>query len=251
MSELQLGDRVMTHTGVYEEIYAFGHRSKYEPLEFVRIFASGLTDALELSEDHLLFVYKESGGSQVVRASFVKAGDKLLLNGIMAPSLWYNASSVMYVDRILRPGFFAPFTKSGVITVNGALASQYVTAQPSFNTLHFGQVNTGISWHWLVHAFQAGPRLYHRLFVRSLSTIEDTCSFSTEEFAGEYMRWFNKYRWITTDQESSLVHYVMFPVLMLPLTAMISTLYGLELLLDSLPAMNFPVEGATWTRSEA
>lgn len=218
MKELQIGEEVLSADGRFEKVYMFGHINPEMEVEFIRIHAHGLSAPLELSLDHLLFVKTVS--IVPVRASSIQVGDQLVL---VVPD---NESHgvVTKVETIVRRGIYAPFTKSGKLVVNGAVVSQYVTAQAYSNTVEVGWFDTPISWHWMVHAFQAGPRLYDR-YVSSIAS-------GDEEYPA-YMGMFEQLRWIMMEDENVLVRYGLLPAFALPVVSVSSGMYLLEYLLEA------------------
>lgn len=267
MKELEVGDKVLTRNDIYEPVYSFGHIRRDQWLMYIRIHAEGLHAPLELSKDHLVYVTTHGKEhSTPVRAASVQVGNRLVIIDPAAKTTTNTSHTISsrasHVDTVMRKGLFAPFTKAGVISVNGALASQYVTGQPAVNNLHIGDFDTGITWHWLVHAFQAGPRLYHRFFGINHGAREDETSDGStvlfeSEFPGVYMQSFRQMRWILVNQ-NPFAQYILLPMFMTATMAVSSTLCAVELVLDnllvghSLEAMperlsaEHDVEGAVW-----
>eukprot|EP00548_Thalassiothrix_antarctica_P001558 CAMPEP_0194130936 /NCGR_PEP_ID=MMETSP0152-20130528/1828_1 /TAXON_ID=1049557 /ORGANISM="Thalassiothrix antarctica, Strain L6-D1" /LENGTH=514 /DNA_ID=CAMNT_0038825575 /DNA_START=194 /DNA_END=1735 /DNA_ORIENTATION=- len=143
MKDLKLNDRVMIdHNGNFEPVYSFGHHldSSNTVIKMRKLFPLGL----EISENHMIFV-KEKG---FIPASMVKIGDELTNNVIV--------TDIKYVTT--TTGIYAPFTPSGVLIVNGVLASNFVAFQNS-NKLKIGTV-IGLSFHDLAYFFESTHRLW-------------------------------------------------------------------------------------------
>ena len=146
MRNVKLGDKVLVTGGKYEPVYSFGHHSEHAEHRYLKLVAHGI--ALEISKDHLVFVE----GERAIPASSVKIGDKLLLaDGGLA--------SVEAIKVSTRHGAYAPFTASGTVVVNGVTASSFISLQGSEN-LKIGSVDTGLSYHFLSHAFEMPHRMW-------------------------------------------------------------------------------------------
>ena len=143
MSELTIGDKVMAGNK-YETVYSFGHRNTEMYTEFLQIFAGDVM-AAELSEDHMLFVE-----GRAFPASAIKVGDQLdLVDG---------SAEVTKIVTVGREGAFAPFTDSGVINMNGVVASTYVNLQGQSDSFMVGTYKT-LSMQFIAHATQAPHRV--------------------------------------------------------------------------------------------
>ena len=146
MRNVKLGDKVLVHGGKYEPVYSFGHHSEHAEHRYLKLVAHG--SSLEISYDHLVFVE----GGRAVPASSVKIGDKLLLaDGALA--------SVEAIEASTKQGAYAPFTSSGTVVVNGVTASSFVSVQGTAN-LEIGSIDTGLSLHFLAHAFEMPHRMW-------------------------------------------------------------------------------------------
>ena len=143
ISELTIGDKVMAGNK-YETVYSFGHRNTEMYTEFLQIFAGDVM-AAELSEDHMLFVE-----GRAFPASAIKVGDQLdLVDG---------SAEVTKIVTVGREGAFAPFTDSGVINMNGVVASTYVNLQGQSDSFMVGTYKT-LSMQFIAHATQAPHRV--------------------------------------------------------------------------------------------
>jgi hypothetical protein len=146
MRNLKLGDKVLVQGGKYEPVYSFAHHAQDVTSRYHKLVTSD--SFLEVSKDHLVFVE----GGRSVPASSVKIGDKLqLADG--------NLSSVVAIVLSVKQGAYAPFTASGTVVVNGVTASSFVSLQGSEN-LTIGGIDTGLSYHFLSHAFEWPHRMW-------------------------------------------------------------------------------------------
>ena len=144
MSALRIGDKVLAGDK-YETVYSFGHRHTELYSEILQIIADNAV-AAELSENHMLFV-----GGKALPASAIKVGDKLdLANG--------SSVAVTKINTVGRTGVFAPFTESGLINVNGVVASTYVNLQGQSDSFMVGPFKT-LSMQFVAHATQAPHRV--------------------------------------------------------------------------------------------
>lgn len=147
MKDLKLGDHVLTETGVYSKVYSFGH---YQPnVNAVYMQLTMQNTSLKISKDHMVFI--DSATSSVAAGS-LKVGDKVLLST-------GSTSTITKIRTSVESGAFAPFTESGLIAVNGVVASNYI-AMDDHSLKLFGME---ISHHWLAHASQAPHRVYCRI----------------------------------------------------------------------------------------
>jgi len=152
MSELVVGDRVLTGTGQYENVYAIDHRHLTKPTTFLQIhygyYGNGnnnnnnsliataassslkptpIFSSLEVTARHMIFLEDDHQKNNnrknrfPVPAESIRVGDKLL-SGIAATPI-----VVTRIDRIVRNGLVNPLTKDGTIAVTngGIIASTY------------------------------------------------------------------------------------------------------------------------------
>jgi len=115
MKDLNIGDKVKVSNGKYETIYSFGHKNAKTMGEFVQLRTE--KSKIELSKDHMIF-----SQGKALPAGAMKIGDILDLSD-------GDSAKVTDINIVKRQGAFAPFTTSGVISVNGMLASSYVNMQ--------------------------------------------------------------------------------------------------------------------------
>mmetsp|Transcript_7628 Transcript_7628/g.23123 ORF Transcript_7628/g.23123 Transcript_7628/m.23123 type:complete len:286 (-) Transcript_7628:1657-2514(-) len=118
MSELEVGDKVLTTAGVYSDVYAWSHRDP-KPVSTFWVLETG-SGSVMLTGGHYIVA---NGRVTVARA--VKVGDKLqLANGSTEP--------VISVSRQRRSGLYNPHTLNGFIAVNDFVTSVYTDAvQPT------------------------------------------------------------------------------------------------------------------------
>ena len=126
MDALELGDVVQTvdaATGVrsFAPVYLFGHRDPSASSEMVLITTSS-GEVHTLSKGHFLPVGVSWAAREMVRAADVVTNMTLFVaDSSGAPSL----AKVVSVDRARKTGLFNPFTRDGIIVVNGIVASEY------------------------------------------------------------------------------------------------------------------------------
>jgi len=145
IADLEIGDEVQVEDE-YSRVYSFGHYNKDTTGEFLQIHTSN-TKPLELSKDHMIYVQNKEA---FVPASTVTVGDKLLSNN--------NNVEVTKIDTVTRKGVFAPFTESGTISVNGIMASNYITMQDDRNKLTIAGVPIA-SMQRIAHSFTLPHRV--------------------------------------------------------------------------------------------
>lgn len=126
MQDLQIGDRVLTATGTYETVYAFGHYHPSQPAEFLQLHHSlgnsnndNNIKALEVTADHLIFL---RGKAAPVPAQNIQVGD------ILRTGNAEETAVVTQITKVHRDGIYAPLTTlSGTLVVDGVVASSYIT----------------------------------------------------------------------------------------------------------------------------
>lgn len=129
MKDLELGSRVLTQSGSYEPVYAWGHKHATKSAEFLQLQTK--ESKLEMTGGHLVFL---EGKANPVRADSVKVGDTLQGN---------NNGKVKKIKAIQRNGVYTPLTPSGTVVVDGIVASSYISLQK--NADEFVQFQGGIS----------------------------------------------------------------------------------------------------------
>lgn len=145
MEALKIGDSVLTGDGSYSRVYSFGHFAPNQPVRYLQIMLDTMEKPLEISKNHLIFLYVQSKKQQLaVSAGSVRVGDLLL-------SHQQQPVQVLSIKEVDRQGAYAPITVAGNIIVNGVLASCYVTRQwmpamISGHAMHLIQ-HGGIVWY--------------------------------------------------------------------------------------------------------
>ena len=119
MHDVKIGDSILTASGAYESVYAFGHKDANSTTDFLRIFTDGYLHPLEVTAKHLVFV-NSTGGFSLVPAEDIKEGDFLR-------STEGRATRVIDIRHIKRNGLYAPFTTDGTLVVDGIVASSYMS----------------------------------------------------------------------------------------------------------------------------
>jgi hypothetical protein len=151
LKHVRIGDMVQIGSNQFEPIYSFGH---YFPggfsCDFIEMHttsaSSQIVSKLEISRDHLLFTAQ--GG--VVPASHIKVGDRLLYLGVEG-DVYVTVTRIKPTSHV-DSGFFAPFTPSGKILVNGGIqASSFISFE---NKASLRILGIEFSYHWLAHMFE-------------------------------------------------------------------------------------------------
>lgn len=160
MNALQVGDEVLTSSGAYEPVYAFGHIDTNVPADFIKISfesidSEGTTqqNSIEMTDEHLLYVKDQS---HPIRAGAVQV-DNILVG------LGDGVAQVTHLSTVQKEGVYAPLTASGNIVVNGVVASTYISLQDDANM--YAQVGQGgwlqlpLSQHDMSHIWMAPLRM--------------------------------------------------------------------------------------------
>ena len=115
MSELAVGDKVITHNGVFSEVFMFSHRLEEATYNFVEIKTAANT-TLAITPNHYLYI-----NGALAEARDVKVGDRLTLAS-------GKPAKVLSVGRVKKDGLYNPHTLQGDIVVDGVLTSTYTSA---------------------------------------------------------------------------------------------------------------------------
>jgi len=179
MDALGIGDLVLTSNEVFAEVYSFEHYHQKADTEFLQIQASSMyqNQALEITENHLLYVRNGNRNTQIVPAGMVKVGDFLITES-------GEATPITSIQKVQRRGAYAPLTMTGKIVVNGVLASNYVS-----RAWLQGHVS-GQTLHWLQH----GAALPYCFFC-SLAGCENENYDELTGFSPWVMFWYNLEQW--------------------------------------------------------
>lgn len=140
MQSLVSGDLVHVGKGIFEPIYAFGHRSENKWFGFLQISVQGIDKPIEMTRSHMIFIQNEGGTTKAIPANLLKQDDRLVLAD-------YGTSRVVWIREVSKRGIYAPLTYSGKVAVNGVIASVYpaFNSEPSFwgvsmqSWMHLGQ----------------------------------------------------------------------------------------------------------------
>jgi len=129
MSEISVGDEVLTSSGNYELVYAIDHRHPTRLSKFVQIKTEeNAEQPLELTETHMLFL---EGNESPIPASMVKRGDEV--QTLTGPR------KVETVSTITGKGIYNPLTKDGTIVASGIIASTYSAHFENSGDITIGQ----------------------------------------------------------------------------------------------------------------
>lgn len=147
MKDLQLGARVLTQSGNYEPVYAFGHKNPTKSSEFLQ-FQTAET-SLEVTGGHLVFL---EGKTNPVRADSINVGD--VLQG--------NNAQINKINTVQRDGLYSPLTPSGTVVVDGIAASTYISLQKgAAEFVEFqGGLSTFISFQDGIHMAMSPFRMF-------------------------------------------------------------------------------------------
>lgn len=142
MKDLQRGDQILTKSGYYESVYAFGHYDVTTKAQFLQIYTtqqnSNYTNMnniapLEITGEHLIYL---QGKRNPVRADSIKVGDILVSQ---QPQPQDTPAVITKISTIERIGLYAPLTQSGNLIVNGLKTSAYISLQDS--GIEYGMFN--------------------------------------------------------------------------------------------------------------
>ena len=114
MGDLAVGDKVLTHNGVFSEVFMFSHRLEEASYNFIELTTA--TATLAITPNHYLYV-----NGELREARYVSAGDSLTLAS-------GKQDKVLSVGRVKKDGIFNPHTLQGDIVVDGVLTSTYTSA---------------------------------------------------------------------------------------------------------------------------
>lgn len=152
----------------------FAHKNNSNSTNFLRFVTS--TNSITLSAKHLIFIKnietKNAESVAVGEVIFVTDDEGLQLKEMKVEKIFY----------VVESGFFAPFTLSGTIVVDGVLASCYAQVKD------FGQ----ISGHNLAHLVLSPLRLANRLGLTDLLNSFDVDKDDKPEVINVLMRIFGR-----------------------------------------------------------
>ena len=165
ISEIEIGDMVLTQHNRYETVYSFGHRFTSARASFLQIHTKDqVREPLELSAEHMVFLE----GGDAVPASGLRVGDTIQTVELSESESCTSKATVTKIVVVEREGVYAPFTPSGSIVVNGGiLASTFVSFDETSGYLRLGRgLELPISFQWLAWAFEAPHRMVCQQFWR-------------------------------------------------------------------------------------
>jgi len=123
MSDVVVGDHVLTGNGDFEPIYTIDHRHPTKEATFYQIHYKSAKQNnmeqqqyIEITRNHMIFL---SGKTNPVPAKNIKIGDRIQTVDGPAP--------VTKITTIAGKGVFNPLTTDGTIVANGVISSTYST----------------------------------------------------------------------------------------------------------------------------
>jgi len=144
IKDLMLNDSVLTFTpglgAHYTEMLGWLDRSRATPTKFVEVFTSN-SGLITLSASHVIFRFsKIDGAFESLYAGQLAVGDHLvqLKNGDSEEIL--QAVEVLSLKEVWDSGYWAPFTSSGTLLVDGFLASSYASFPHDYSQVAFAPV---------------------------------------------------------------------------------------------------------------
>ena len=127
MKDLKIGDKVLCNNTDFSEVIAFLH---YQPTE-IAVYLTLDTEqgsSITISANHLVFtaISPESSSMKVqpLLAGEIKEGDSLI---VCDEQNQPATSQVTKIHTVQKQGVYAPLTRSGVIVVDGVMASCYAS----------------------------------------------------------------------------------------------------------------------------
>ena len=116
MSELAVGDKVLTHNGVFSEVFMFSHRLEEATYNFVEIKTA--TATLAITGNHYLYI-----NGNLREAQYVSAGDTITLAS-------GKQDKILSVGRVKKDGIYSDIVVDGDPPVY-ELASSWNNARAS------------------------------------------------------------------------------------------------------------------------
>ncbi|CAB9497932.1 expressed unknown protein [Seminavis robusta] len=160
MTELEIGDMVLTANNRFLPIYAFAHNDATTDTEFLQIYTTSAYKPLEVTGQHLVYV---QGKDAPVTAKSIKVGDSL--SHAQAGHGQDGAAVVTKIETAQRQGIYAPLTQDGTLVVDGIATSCYISLQPNGDPQtmelqgHGHSVLSMFSHHRVAHLLMTVPRL--------------------------------------------------------------------------------------------
>jgi len=190
MIDLKVGDEVLTTSG-YQKVWVFGRRHTETSVNFVQVYtASGNGKGkdrvpLELTEDHLVFLYGDK--ENPVAARDLKVGDYVI--GYDHATKKPIKDRVTKIRSVKRDGLYGPFTTDGTMVVGGVLTSTYITPHPNapHGVLTDGTELPWLNFHRTMHLFMSPFRLW------CLGVSGAYCETRPSNFEPESGKWYPNY----------------------------------------------------------
>ena len=134
MEDIKVGDYILSGSGEFSKIYAFGHWNPRRTTEFLQIWTTDddpmhyeqQLPPLEVTYDHLVFAWqnnRDTGKPKAIRADALRVGDL-----VQTPT---GSTNVTQITQMTKMGIYAPLTLEGRLVVNGVIASSYVSLHPT------------------------------------------------------------------------------------------------------------------------
>lgn len=120
MKDVQIGDNVLTMSGIFEPIIGFLDRKVGEPTSFITLHAN-ISLEVTLTESHVIFVNSDEGEKQSKYARGIALGDVLYHEETK------TEVKVVQISSSISVGYFAPLTGSGTVVIDGFLTSCYAS----------------------------------------------------------------------------------------------------------------------------
>ncbi|CAB9514889.1 expressed unknown protein [Seminavis robusta] len=218
MTELNIGDKILTANNKYQPIYAFAHNDATTYTEFLQIHTTSGINPLEITGQHLVYV---QGKDAPVTAKSIKVGDTLTEAG------QGGAAVVTKIDTVQRHGIYAPLTPDGTLVVDGIVSSCYVSLQPNGDPqtmeLKGCSALSVFSHHRVAHMLLTVPRLVCMggISPKWCQTYNEDGVALFVQTAFDLSDWFHAQHW--------MVQYFLLAVYLVVLCP----LYALELLLGA------------------
>jgi len=162
MSDVAVGDHVLTGNGDFEPIYTIDHRHPTKETAFYQIHYKSAKQKdeeqqqyIEITRNHMIFV---SDKTNPVPAKNVKIGDRIQTVDGPAP--------VTKITTVAGKGVFNPLTTDGTIVANGVISSTYSTVASDSDSIEI-----------LGHQFIS----YHDFFKNLLQPVSFFCTTTSLE----------------------------------------------------------------------
>mmetsp|Transcript_40608 Transcript_40608/g.46170 ORF Transcript_40608/g.46170 Transcript_40608/m.46170 type:complete len:893 (+) Transcript_40608:147-2825(+) len=255
MKDLKLGDEVLVtedsnsfDRNSFSPVYSFGHynpnvEAEYIQIDYYNFYGKEEWDKkedrrqLKLSKDHMVFVLMEENDHEeglhnnkkrAIPASSVAPGDRLVLSSSTSTNGQHPIlSAIVTKTSVTRAiGAYAPFTLTGTISVNGVLASNYVSLLNN-NKKNSATNNNALLLHYeqfLAHSFQAPHRITCHI---SWSLCKKTETYNSEGIS----------HWVSTPL--AFFQWLLFHRSILQTMLVVPAIFGIALFLSFMEFMIF------------